>query len=387
MSPKPLQSISRTALAVALAPALLAGLSSFTPARAQVRAAPGPQPIAGPLPGLTTPKPPYTVSDLGPISGAAPVGCTNDLTFYGTRDKGGEERAFVGSNPNAREDLYYDTLYTTMSEVDGCSKSTYLAVGVEDDHAVVWDFNWTHIQYLPGTSGAFPVSAANGVNSLRQVVGTIDSYFSGPDTAIDAVLWNTSTAPDNATATLVFLQQYAWANAINNGGVIVGATYAFPDENATTARLWANDGNHTGSDLIPGSRSEAFDVNNSNVAAGRMWDATTGVWRGFIVLPKYAPKTLAPVTLPDPVNYTSSEARALNDAGMVVGRTWSPNESRATLWFKGTAYDLNTLIGRGTPQLTAASSISTNGNIVCGGTGTDGQPHAYLLTPTGSALP
>ena len=94
------------------------------------------------------------------------------------------------------------------------------------------------------------------------------------------------------------------------------------------------------------------------------------------------------MVLPDPPAYTSSEATGIDDAGFVIGRTFSPNESRATLWANGRTYDLNALIAKGTaPLLTAASSISRGGKIACEGTGADNLPHAYLLTPTGTALP
>ena len=82
-------SFKRVALVVGVSPVLLAGLVEWSPARAQVlRAAPvgGLQPTPVANPGLVLARP-YTASDLGPISPDAPnAGCTNDLTFYGTRD-------------------------------------------------------------------------------------------------------------------------------------------------------------------------------------------------------------------------------------------------------------------------------------------------------------
>lgn len=78
----------------------------------------------------------------------------------------------------------------------------------------------------------------------------------------------------------------------------------------------------------------------------------------------------------------SSEARALNIYGDVVGRSgngdWSA--SRAMLWRGGTAVDLHTTVTDNGWTLQVATGINNAGQIV--GTGRhNGQTRAFLLQP------
>jgi probable HAF family extracellular repeat protein len=76
-------------------------------------------------------------------------------------------------------------------------------------------------------------------------------------------------------------------------------------------------------------------------------------------------------------------ARGINNAGQIVGASANPaGESHAFVYSGGVLTDLNDLIPRDSGWLLHdARSITDNGLIVGGGINPDGQAHAYLLTP------
>jgi probable HAF family extracellular repeat protein len=78
----------------------------------------------------------------------------------------------------------------------------------------------------------------------------------------------------------------------------------------------------------------------------------------------------------------SSEARAINDASTVVGRSGGADlsQSRAVLWQGTVPVDLNQLVRAQNWTLSAATGINNLGQIV--GVGVhDGSVRGFLLTP------
>lgn len=77
-------------------------------------------------------------------------------------------------------------------------------------------------------------------------------------------------------------------------------------------------------------------------------------------------------------------AVAVNDAGETVGAVgFGTSNERAWLWdADGTGHDLNGLIPPGSGwRLTVTLGINDAGQVIGRGTGPDGRPHGYLLTP------
>jgi probable HAF family extracellular repeat protein len=80
----------------------------------------------------------------------------------------------------------------------------------------------------------------------------------------------------------------------------------------------------------------------------------------------------------------ASEANAINDAGMVVRRSWRTDKSRhsAVLFVNGKIFDLNDLVLHSHGWvLEEATGINTKNEIV--GTGRiNDQPRAFVLVPS-----
>jgi uncharacterized membrane protein len=385
---------NRIALVVALSTVTLAPA-----ARAQTRVVTAATPLTSATIGHKVFPSPYALTDLGPIARDAPLGCYSDLgVYYGTRNASGYDRAFVGSNPSYRSDLYYYTNSPGDAVVAGCNAS-YTAVGAYLDEAVVWDAALKHLEVLTLPS-AYPQSYAADVNAHRQIVGNAMLDWDGVLTQ-HPVLWNTSVAfsaatnENEPTETLVFLPYpgvSSYANAINDQGEIVGALVTSspgaPDQKIPNALYWDNDANHTMMSLLPYvSQSQATDINNNGVVAGWLYDDGQSLFRAFTMYPGQTPRELPPASSVGDPTTTHSMADALNDAGVVIGRSKTGTTVVATVWINGVAHTLNSGLPFGTqPALTEATSINGAGDIVAGGIASDGLRHAYLLTPNAGGV-
>src|SRR5690606_24130815 len=84
-------------------------------------------------------------------------------------------------------------------------------------------------------------------------------------------------------------------------------------------------------------------------------------------------------------NLESSEAKAINDHGMVVGYAWDSEDyvenSRAWAWVDGTMYDLNDFIteGSGFVHLLQATDVNDYGDIVGFGLLADGSTAGFVI--------
>ncbi len=221
------------------------------------------------------------------------------------------------------------------------------------------------------------------------------------------------------------------ATAINNAGVIVGASTikGTPPDNDTLQRAFVFTGGKMST--LPGlssAYSQAVGINTSGQIAGVA--QLTGAIRGFIydngsITPFDPPagflgigvlgiadsghvivsstsivngKESTPLAflymagaitpIPPLTEGTFNEADGVNSNGEVVGVAATSDGSRhAFLFSGGTAHDLNLLIGAASGDwvLEEATGINANGQIVGYGS-LRGQPRAFLLTP-GTAPP
>jgi len=230
---------------------------------------------------------------------------------------------------------------------------------------------------------------ANGVNDAARCVGEMTRSGSGDPAKFRGVLWEKDPAhPDRFLQTVLPVLTnatdptltFTLANDVNNGGVIAGSGYTYPE--GQRGVLWLGDAQHTIIDLgkPPGaSESFAVAVNDSGTAVGYdtgpffrqralLWsNDTTHTWFELDLLP----------------GTDLSAARAINNLGHVVGASSDTNGlSRAFLWRDGVLFDLNTLLDASGAawQLRNASGINDAGQIV--GTGLhNGTERAFLLTP------
>jgi uncharacterized membrane protein len=128
--------------------------------------------------------------------------------------------------------------------------------------------------------------------------------------------------------------------------------------------------------LLPG---DAFgfgrDVNNRSQVIGQ--SCTTTACRGFL----WSKGTLFEL---ESLGGTQTNPLSINSRGHVVGASRSATSgtaTRAVLWLKGEAVDLNNVVDAGSGWvLQQATCINASGLIVGNGT-FNGLPRAFLLTP------
>jgi probable HAF family extracellular repeat protein len=195
------------------------------------------------------------------------------------------------------------------------------------------------VQGLPPYPGD-PDGLALAINDRGQIVGSSGTCTTFQPVALNnllgvhPILWENGKPIDLGNlggTTGVAGGNVAWN--LNNRGQIIGV-----------------------SDLVGDTTFHAF-----------LWTKTTGM------------KDLG--TLPGDIY---SQASGINDEGDIVGLSLDQNfNGRAFLWRNGIMIDLNTLIPANSPIfLFAGCAINENGQITGLGVTTDGEFHAYLITPT-----
>jgi uncharacterized membrane protein len=198
---------------------------------------------------------------------------------------------------------------------------------------------------------------ATAANTAGQVVG----YGHTPSGTRAFVASATGTPTELATRA----SGPSYAYGINDSNLVVGSADGHAVEWDAAGRLI---------DLGAGASSTAYGINNAGEVVGDAngrafsWSRTRGVQR-----------------LQQPSNYTSSYARAVNGAGVVVGSAeYAPHgslpETHAVLWSNRRLCDLNTLLPANSGwELETATGVNPGGTII--GTGTfNGQMRAFAVT-------
>jgi probable HAF family extracellular repeat protein len=233
--------------------------------------------------------------------------------------------------------------------------------------ATVW--NGTTSTKLGVLSGV-DASHARAINDNGQVAG-----WSITDGTARATVWNGTTptslgTPSGADAT--------YARAINNSGQIAG--WSTTDGN-THATIWNGTTATDLGTLTGGNASAALAINEKDQVAGRStflagsfaYHATT--WDG------------GKITDLGTLGGDYSEARAINEAGLVVG--WADtrdDQTSATLWSGTEAIDLNIYLDKSLVDagwvLTGADDINDQGWIVGSAyNNLTQQSHGFLMAP------
>jgi probable HAF family extracellular repeat protein len=207
---------------------------------------------------------------------------------------------------------------------------------------VLW---WDHATLELATVGGDPVGSAVGINKRGQAVGStgtcaVFNFFGYPMQPLHAVLWERDGAPVDL-GSLGGDEKSVWGNhaqGINNSGHIVGAS-SLSDDVTLHGFFWSGE--------------------------------TSGM------------KDLKPIK--NTTKITNSFAVGINDSDVVVGvSTDFTTQFVATIWKKGVATDLNTLIpAKSSLYLLSGCSINSSGQIIGLAADAKGNFHAYELIPNG----
>jgi probable HAF family extracellular repeat protein len=208
-------------------------------------------------------------------------------------------------------------------------------------------------------------SFANGINDYDVIVGGAETSSRG----LRAFAHQNGVMIELAVS---FGGANTAATDINNHGHIVGYS-SLPDGRYHAFRLV--DGTVT--DLAPSSTtSEAIAINDAGVVIGVMRSPASGqAQRAF----RFEGGVLDDLGT---LGGGSAEAHAVNAAGTIVGSADdAAGQRRAFIWRNGSMVDLNTLLPAGTGWvLETARAISDDGLIAGNGT-RNGEARAFLLTP------
>jgi probable HAF family extracellular repeat protein len=206
-------------------------------------------------------------------------------------------------------------------------------------------------------------STARAINGAGQVVGYADPGSGVPH----AFLYQNGSMTD--LGMLAGQTGGGIARGINASGQVVGVSgkHAFLYQNGSMTDLGT---------LPGGTSSDAYAINNAGVVVGNA-DAGPGMEHAFV----YQNGVMTDLGALVPGGL--SGAFGVNDAGQVVGSAnVNGGAPHAFLYENGVMTDLNSLIPAGSGwTLNWATAVNDNGQIVGWGT-INGETHAFRLDPT-----
>jgi probable HAF family extracellular repeat protein len=164
------------------------------------------------------------------------------------------------------------------------------------------------------------------------------------------------------------------AQGINNSGAVTGTSY---DAHGNFFSFVWKAGKMTKMGTLGGAWSQGSAINNKGQVAGLAY-TKNGSAHAFIA-------SCATCALKDLGTFTGSTSslwgNAINDSGVVVGRSTFQNTYHAFVYSGGKIKDLNSMIPAGSGWvLIEADGINASGQIVGMGTH-NGQERGFLLTP------
>jgi probable HAF family extracellular repeat protein len=301
----------------------------------------------------------WTITDLG--GGFLPMRINKAGQVMGnSSDSNAFNHAFVLQNG----------VLTDLGNLGGTSTK---ALGINDAGQIVgWSFTTNGVRHAflysdgtmtdLGTFGGASQSYASGINNAGQIIITEASERKGVFIYDHGVVTSLNGSPVDL------------ANAINDAGQVVGGT-ADPGQGWLSFSAWLESAG-TYSQLGDGSggQRQATGINNSGQVLGYVTVPNPGGSNHAVVLFGTGSQTyLTPLD-------RSSEPRAINDPGQVVG--YSSGDIGGFLYENGSLtrlMDLPEVVAAGWQDL-SPSDINNLGQIV--GTGLiNGEARAFLLSP------
>ena len=224
-------------------------------------------------------------------------------------------------------------------------------------------------------------STATAINDSGQIVGS--SRTSTTSTVSHAFLYSNGTMHDLDTLG----GSTSSAVGINNSGQVVGVS-----DTATAGQghafLYSN-GSVQDLGTLGGMNSLAFGINNAGQIVGGSQITGSSTYHAFL----YSGGSMHDLGT---LNGDSAVATGINSSGEIVGALFGPgiiigekgngNPIGAFLNVSGTMYNLNSVVVGSGVNFLAAFDINDNGQIVADGQLTNGQIHAFLLTPVPGQL-
>ncbi len=242
--------------------------------------------------------------------------------------------------------------------------------------AMLWhDGAWTD---LGADMGAVGSSVAWAINDAGLVAGqaSLNGGFS------KGFVWN---GPGTGSAQGTAQGYQGGANkGVNDAGTVVGHGFFFGDPDM--AMMGVPDGNGGYDEFEIGPTGYVFsiatDINDAGTIVGFANDGN-GPWNAAIFTLDRDNPVLSLGTLPE---LETSEAYAINQAGVVVGSAWDEDfllEPRAWAYYDGAMHDLNDSLEPGQTDwlvLLSAQAINDNNDIVGYGVTTEGAIRGFVLT-------
>lgn len=217
-------------------------------------------------------------------------------------------------------------------------------------------------------------SYANGLNASGDIVGS----SADSNGVAYATLWPADGPGPRVLESVEGDFKGASADAINTAGDIAGVADNGTGQGAT---LWpAGGGAPRDLGSLPGTYSQVYGMNDAGDVVGESYSPVGGTTRATLWLSGAAPRELASLA-------QQSSAVAINSAGTIVGQSWfNTGGSKATLWPAGggAPRDLGSPAGA---TWCNAHGINDAGDVVGHCQGDAGVPTGWILWPADGSPP
>jgi probable HAF family extracellular repeat protein len=304
----------------------------------------------------------YGLNDLGDVVGEAFLNESTshaylyhagDMTDLGTFNSPGFSSAAMGINNSMQIAgfAYFYNGYNTVPHAFRLSAPGGVPGTKEDLGTLGGSYSW-----------------ATGINAAGVVVGkTYDSNYFQRGFTYDSAMHDMGDA-GYPSATIE-------PTGINNAGQVSG--YAPVSTSYAEAFRWQN-GVYTGLGKLDSTLfSWGYAINNNGVVVGasNVLPEGSGAYRAVRFTAGGTPVVLGSLG----PQSTQEAAYGINDAGVIVGQS----NAKAFVYLGGQMLDLNTLTAAAGHTLSIARGVNKYGQIIADGLDGEGHLHAFLLTPFG----
>jgi probable HAF family extracellular repeat protein len=300
----------------------------------------------------------YIAVDLGTLGGtwSEAYGINRSGQIVGqSTTAGGALHGFVWKDGAMTDVGSLDATYqfTTAAAINRAGKVVgYSQSASGTEHAIAWKLGvLTDLGPYPGWTSSFAVD----VNRSGHILGS------------HGFLWKAGTWRS--------LQPLVFSTALNDSGWVVGGDHVYygTDGSSYSRGMLLKKGTVKYLTKLAGDRNSSvpLDINNAGQMVGQCQNARAK-WRA-VRWDKFGK-----ITNLGTLGGHHSYATAINDAGLVVGRSrTAANEFRAFIWREGVMTDLGTLGGHDS----RAEDINDGGVIVGSSARPDGTVHATVWRP------